>query len=63
MNLTTKNLASNRTSAAETDESTINEAIDLGEPRPIDPSNEIPDGGLKAWLQVAGSFVLFFNTW
>ena len=22
-----------------------------------------PNGGLKAWLQVAGSFFLFFNTW
>ncbi len=23
----------------------------------------IPNGGLMAWLQVAGSFFLFFNTW
>lgn len=23
----------------------------------------VPDGGLQAWLQVAGSFALFFNTW
>ena len=22
-----------------------------------------PNGGLKAWLQVAGSFFLFFNSW
>jgi hypothetical protein len=22
-----------------------------------------PDGGLKAWLQVLGSWMLFFNTW
>lgn len=22
-----------------------------------------PNGGLKAWLQVAASFFLFFNTW
>ena len=22
-----------------------------------------PDGGLVAWLQVAGSFFLFFNSW
>ena len=22
-----------------------------------------PDGGLEAWLQVAGSFFLFFNSW
>src|ERR1700761_642353 len=24
---------------------------------------EIPNGGLKAWLQVLGSFILFFNSW
>jgi hypothetical protein len=23
----------------------------------------IPNGGLRAWLQVLGSFFLFFNTW
>jgi len=23
----------------------------------------IPNGGLMAWLQVLGAFVLFFNTW
>lgn len=23
----------------------------------------IPDGGAKAWLQVLGSFFLFFNSW
>ena len=22
-----------------------------------------PNGGLKAWLQVLGAFLLFFNTW
>ncbi len=25
--------------------------------------DEVPDGGLVAWLQVAGSFALFFNSW
>lgn len=25
-------------------------------------ADEIPNGGLKAWLQVLGSFMLFFNT-
>lgn len=25
--------------------------------------NAIPNGGLRAWLQVAGSFFLFFNSW
>lgn len=23
----------------------------------------VPDGGLVAWVQVLGSFMLFFNTW
>jgi hypothetical protein len=23
----------------------------------------IPNGGLRSWLAVAGSFFLFFNTW
>lgn len=22
-----------------------------------------PDGGLKAWLQIVGSYLLYFNTW
>ncbi|CAK1357395.1 putative transporter MCH4 [Cercospora beticola] len=26
-------------------------------------SSAPPNGGLKAWLQVLGSFILFFNTW
>lgn len=25
--------------------------------------NTIPNGGLDAWLQVVGSFFLFFNSW
>ena len=27
------------------------------------PAKEVPDGGLVAWLQVAGAFSLFFNSW
>lgn len=27
------------------------------------PSSDIPNGGLLAWLQCAGSFFLFFNCW
>jgi hypothetical protein len=23
----------------------------------------VPNGGLKAWLQVLGTFFIFFNTW
>lgn len=26
-------------------------------------TSSIPDGGLWAWLQVLGAFVLFFNSW
>lgn len=32
--------------------------------RPVTSSaSEVPNGGAKAWLQVLGSFFLFFNTW
>jgi hypothetical protein len=34
--------------------------------RPVHHVNDmtsVPNGGLMAWLQVAGSFFLFFNTW
>lgn len=38
-----------------------------GKERPADAleasSNKIPDGGFFAWLQVAGAFCIFFNTW
>lgn len=30
---------------------------------PLPPSNAAPNGGLKAWLQVLGSWMLIFNTW
>ena len=29
----------------------------------VNNAASIPNGGLRAWLQVAGSFFLFFNTW
>ncbi|KAI9713279.1 MAG: hypothetical protein M1828_001452 [Chrysothrix sp. TS-e1954] len=29
----------------------------------INNTSSIPNGGLKAWLQVAGAFMLFFNSW
>lgn len=29
----------------------------------VNDLSSVPNGGLMAWLQVAGSFVLFFNTW
>jgi len=30
---------------------------------PPGPPFSVPDGGLRAWLQVLGGFMLFFNTW
>lgn len=55
--------------------STVDEALDaearlpVGEPAAPNKSNDDsdpgppPNGGFKAWLQVAGSFFLFFNCW
>jgi len=30
---------------------------------PIAPVGASPDGGTRAWLQVLGSFLVFFNIW
>ena len=30
---------------------------------PAVAGNPVPNGGLQAWLQVAGAFMIFFNTW
>ena len=35
---------------------------DVVQPRPSSTS-EAPNGGLKAWLQVLGAHLLFFNSW
>jgi len=32
-------------------------------PDSVNNLSSIPNGGLRAWLQVAGAFVLFLNTW
>ena len=29
----------------------------------VNNTASIPNGGLRAWLQVAGAFSLFFNSW
>lgn len=29
----------------------------------VDDGSSVPNGGLKAWLQVLGTFFIFFNTW
>lgn len=50
-------------------EANIDDAAPPDEEIPIsnaDASNEPgppPNGGFRAWLQVAGSFFLFFNSW
>ena len=33
------------------------------QPQPGPPGGPPPNGGLTAWLQVVGSWMLFFNTW
>jgi hypothetical protein len=44
---------------------TSNAGKETTQPSPIDAKYDAgpPNGGLKAWLQVAASFFLFFNTW
>ncbi|RMJ28988.1 Major Facilitator Superfamily [Aspergillus sp. HF37] len=43
-----------------------NQPVNIDEPRQkasVSDTSSIPNGGLKAWLQVAGTFFVFFNTW
>ena len=35
---------------------------DVVQPQPSS-ANEVPNGGLKAWLQVFGAHLMFFNSW
>ena len=55
--------------ASEEKPTTHEEDIELPLPPADGPAIDIlaitgtQDGGWKAWLQVAGSFTLFFNTW
>jgi hypothetical protein len=44
---------------AERDESDIENQTPKAPATPPPP----PNGGLVAWLQVAGAFILFFNCW
>ena len=41
------------------------EAAPATEEKPAPPIGlgPVPDGGAKAWMQVLGSWMLFFNTW
>ena len=43
------------------EESKDAEVTEAKESKP--PVDTIPDGGVIAWLQVLGSFFLFFNSW
>lgn len=42
--------------SSEAEKQTTTEPVDAIPPPP-------PDGGWTAWLQVAGAFFLFFNSW
>ena len=42
---------------------TSDDGIDQSTKQDTSPADTIPDGGLTAWLQVLGSFFLFFNSW
>ncbi|GME42261.1 mfs monocarboxylate transporter [Neofusicoccum parvum] len=39
----------------------VGETVTPSPPIEISPSSDPPDGGLLAWLQVAGSFALYWN--
>ena len=41
----------------------LDRTLSLVAPVPSKCVREIPNGVLKAWLQILGSFFLFFNTW
>lgn len=47
------------------DDESAYEDVDLNKPLPALPPRPAPrmDGGLEAWLQVLGSWLLFINTW
>ena len=63
-------VADTKTVEALAEQDDINGEANDDQPKPssnqIPPSHgahDIPDGGLQAWLQVLGSFFLWFNTW
>ena len=39
------------------------EPSEIKEKANVNDTDAVPNGGLQAWLQVAGSFFLTFNTW
>jgi len=40
-----------------------NEKAETKEKANVHNTDTVPNGGLNAWTQVAGSFFLVFNTW
>jgi hypothetical protein len=56
------------------EEKSIGEESEAGRPQPLGEAapqvsntspgpGPVPNGGLTAWLQVLGAWILFFNTW
>lgn len=61
----TSHLANNDTSVE------ASKSVDQGDSRQVEgpkaqppqPPKKKPNGGIQAWLQVVGSFILYLNTW
>ncbi|KAE9973395.1 hypothetical protein EG327_009110 [Venturia inaequalis] len=49
--------------ATKTSEKNGVDATRVGTRVSVNNTSQIPNGGFKAWMQVVGSFFLFFNTW
>jgi len=48
----------------ETEETRVQESLEREKQRnPTSLDDDLPNGGMLAWLQVVGSFFLFFNSW
>lgn len=41
----------------------VSKSVDQRDASPSDGPKPKPNGGIQAWLQVAGSFILYLNTW
>lgn len=51
------------TTATSLDQNEASTVVSNGEKADTNVKNDIPDGGTLAWMQVAGGFFLFFNSW
>ncbi|KAE8358936.1 major facilitator superfamily domain-containing protein [Aspergillus caelatus] len=40
-----------------------NETLEIQNKASVNDTTSIPNGGIKAWMQVMGTFFIFFNTW